>query len=199
MAGDKQSIGLLGGTFDPVHNGHLAIAKSFLASGFIDQLWILLTPDPPHKTEQTLTDYEDRLKMLRLAFQSEEKVKISDLEQQLPKPSYTVQTLRYLSKKYPDQKFYLCVGGDSIRDFKQWKNWEEILDYCELLVARRPSDNELSLDSNIVTKAHFVAHHPIEISSTAIRRQIGNGEDVANLVPRPVYAYIEKNNLYKKQ
>lgn len=192
-----RGIGLLGGSFDPVHNGHIAISESFLASGFISELWILLTPDPPHKKDKSLVDYEVRLRMLRDAFQQMDRVVISDIENKLPRPSYTIQTLQILNEKYPDENFYLCIGGDSVRDFKQWRDWKDILDYCELLVARRPSDRELQLDSNLASKAHFVTHEPVEISSTKIRKLISRGEDISNLVPPKVKEMIEKENLYK--
>lgn len=198
MANSKQAIGLLGGSFDPVHNGHVAIAKSFLASQYISTLWILLTPRPPHKTDQVLSDYEDRFKMLQSAFQALDDIKIKDIENRLPRPSYTVQTLRYLIRKYPEKKFYLCLGEDSLRDFKEWKDWEKILDFCELLVARRSTDKLANLNSAIAEKTHFVDHQQIDISSTEVRQRVAKGKDVSDLVPNQVQQIIEKDNLYKK-
>lgn len=197
MPTKDHAIGLLGGTFDPVHNGHLSIAKSFIESGLIAELWILLTPDPPHKKENALNAYEERMEMLRAAFRSMEGVRISDLEKNLPRPSYTVQTLEYLQEKYPQKTFYLCLGEDSLRNFKQWKNWKKILDCCELLVAQRPSDEQPKFDSKVLSKANFVDHQPVEVSSTEIRNRVSKGKDIAHFVPAEVERIIEQKNLYR--
>lgn len=199
MTNSGQGIGLLGGSFDPVHNGHLAIAKSFLDSDFISELWILLTPDPPHKAEKALNDYKDRLKMLRSAFQDMDCVVISEIERKMPRPSYTIQTLQYLKEEYPGTQFYLCLGEDSARDFKSWKDWKKILDHCDLLVARRHPDKEPKLDSDLTSKAHFIPHEPVETSSTMIRKFIAEGKDISELVPKKVKEIIERENLYKKR
>lgn len=196
MGKSRQAVGLLGGSFDPVHNGHVAIAKSFLDTKFISKLWILLTPEPPHKTEKALCNYEYRLKMLRAAFLDINDVEIKDIENKLPRPSYTIQTLEHLTAKYPDTKFYLCVGEDAIGDFTEWKDWKKILDLCELLVARRPSFDVKNLDSTLVDKIHFVDHHLIDISSTEIRERIAEGKDISALVPDKVHKIIRKANLY---
>lgn len=194
---DSRGIGILGGSFDPVHNGHLAIVESFLGSGYLSELWILLTPDPPHKPDQQLTDYPIRLEMLNAAFQGIDKVAIKEFEKQLPKPSYTLQTLQFIKEKYPSNKLYLCIGGDSLTHFKEWYKWESILNYCELLVARRPSSQEKKLDSELGTKTTFVPHVPIEISSTEIREKVAAGEAISELVPTNVETLIKKYNLYQ--
>lgn len=198
MEAKKEGVGLLGGSFDPVHNGHLAIARSFLDSGYISELWVLLTPDPPHKTGKSLSDYNQRLMMLKAAFEDEPNICIKDIEQQLPRPSYTVQTLAHLTNRHPDKEFYLCIGQDSLADFKQWKSWKQILDYCKLLVAKRPGNSTVDLDSRIARKTHFVEHNPVAISSTEIRQRIANEEKISKLVPPSVHRIIEQTNLYKK-
>lgn len=196
MANSKQAVGLLGGSFDPVHNGHFAIAKSFLKSGFISQLWILPAPDPPHKNGQILCDFEYRCKMLQSAFRHLNDVEIKDIENRLPRPSYTIQTLEHLKDQYPDYNFYLCMGEDSVADFKQWKDWEKILEFCELLVARRPSNQNLDLDPDVVENTHFIDHRPVDISSTDIRKRIAGGKEISELVPEQVEKIIRKANLY---
>ena len=198
METDQKGIGLLGGSFDPVHNAHLSIAKSFLDSGYLSELWVLLTPDPPHKPTASLADYEERLKMLNAAFDGEKHISVSDVERRLPSPSYTVQTLKYLTEKYPDQQFYLCIGQDSLADFKQWKNWEQILEYCQLLVARRPDNDTKSLDPGLASNLYFVDHQPIAVSSTQIREAVANGQDVSEFVPEEVARIIKQSNLYQK-
>ncbi|NGP89086.1 nicotinate (nicotinamide) nucleotide adenylyltransferase [Fodinibius halophilus] len=196
MAAGKEAIGLFGGSFDPVHNGHLSIARSFLDSGYISALWILLTPNPPHKIEQSLTSYELRLQMLKRAFAEWEDVTISDIEDRLPNPSYTVQTVRHLAKAYPGKNFYLCIGEDSAHHFTSWHRWREILSYCELLVAHRPYDKELELDPEVARDAHVIDHKPINISSTEVRNLIQSDGDISGLVPASVQDFIHQNNPY---
>lgn len=197
MNPENDTIGLLGGTFDPVHNGHLAIARSFLNSPYISELWILLTPDPPHKNEDSLSSYKHRFKMLELAFSNWDHVVISDVEKKLSKPSYTIQTLRHLNSEFPDKIFYLCVGEDSARNFKDWYQWKEILKTTELLIAQRNSSKALNLDPQVTEKAHIVSHKPVDISSTEIREKISRGQDYTNLLPKPVVNFIKEQQLYQ--
>lgn len=189
----NRRIGILGGTFDPVHCGHLRIASSFLQSGLVDKLLILLSPIPPHKQEQEQTDFTHRLEMLKLAFREIEKVWISDMEKDLEKPSYTLQTLQYLQEKHPETLFYLCIGEDSLQHFNQWYKYEEILDRVDLIVAERPGYDRSKVDRNILEHAIFVEHQPYDISSTKIRNRKSNlNEDV----PDAVADYIKEHQLY---
>ncbi len=127
----KQSVGLLGGSFDPVHNGHLSIARSFVESSYISYLWLLLTPESPHKTQQEFTDYDLRFEMLSRAFKDDDNIVVSDVEKRLPPPYYTLQTLQHVTAQHPDKKFYLCMGEDSLVHFHTWHKWHNILSCCE--------------------------------------------------------------------
>lgn len=196
MSSSNKSIGVFGGTFDPVHNGHISIAKSFLASEYIDELWVLLSPYPPHKEQQEVASYHHRLKMLKAVFDPVKNVIVSDLELRLPEPSYSVQTLSYLTGTYPDYQFYLCVGKDSIYSFTSWHRWQDILDYCELLVADRPISSRKDLPKKLTDRTHFINHDPLAVSSTEVRDKIKQGVSIANLVPPPVLQIIEKENIY---
>ena len=193
-----ERIGILGGTFDPVHNGHIAIAQSFLDSGYIDELWILPSPDPPHKQETPLTDIDLRKRMLELAFSGTENVVISNLENRLPRPSYTIRTLEFLKQEHPDTSFYLCIGEDSLSEFDTWYQPERILEEFELLVARRPGfdagDSGLDFDG----RAHMIEHDPVPISSTEIRDRIARGEDAGALIPERVLQFIHNHELYRQ-
>lgn len=191
----KPGIGLLGGTYDPVHNGHISIAESFIGSDFLKELWILLTPDPPHKQHRPAAGFDERYRMLEAAFRNMPGVTVSDIEYRLPKPSYTVQTLSYLTEKYPYEQFYLCMGGDSLAGFTTWYKWREILRYCKLLVAERPNGHE-EVDTIIEHKADFVPHEPVEISSTEIRERIAEGKSVSEYIPEEVEQIIKENKLY---
>lgn len=197
MEGQTEAVGLLGGSFDPVHNGHTAIAQSFLNSGYISSLCVLVAPKPPHKKDNSLTSYPKRMEMLRRVFSDWDDVCLSDLEQNLPTPSYTVQTLEYLANEYPDTMFYWCVGGDSAQNFTSWHRWQDILDYCELLVAQRPTTESLALDPQVAQKAHIVDHEPLDISSTKVRNEVAKGNDISSLVTPAVLDFIKSENLYK--
>lgn len=197
MNDNKPGIGLLGGTFDPVHNGHISIAKSFRQSKYLNELWILLTPDPPHKPDLPVAGFDIRYKMLQAAMNGYDDIKISDIERKLPKPSYTVQTLAHLNNEYPDKNFYLCMGEDSLAGFKSWHKWQEILRYCMLLVAERPNGHA-KFDTLIEKHAYFIPHDPIEISSTEIRKRIASGKDITRFVPGKVEDIINKYNLYRQ-
>lgn len=191
-----QNIGLFGGTFDPVHNGHISISKAFLSSGLIDELWILLTPDPPHKQNNVHADYADRRQMLNLAFTHEKRVRISTVENTLPSPSYSIQTIHHLKKRYPEYNFFLCIGGDSLSSFHKWYKYREILDECELIVAHRPGFNESNIPIEIKNKAHFINNRPLDISSTEIRNRCSKGEKIKHLLPQSVADYIQDKQLY---
>lgn len=198
MNASKQAVGLLGGSFDPVHNGHISIAESFITSDYISELWVLLTPESPHKRDEpTAVDYDLRLKMLSHAFRDRPNIVISDIEQQLSPPYYTVETLRFLTEKYTDKRFYLCMGSDSLTHFHKWHRWKEILQYCNLLVASRPSQHSNNLAPEIAEQSHYIPHKPVDISSTQIREKIGNGEDITDLVPPSVAEITSKFKLYR--
>lgn len=189
-------IGLFGGTFDPVHNGHISIAQSFLQSDLIDELWVLLTPYPPHKTSEYQTPYEIRLEMLEKAFSGISNLFIKTIENELPKPSYSVQTIRYLKKHLPDNTYFYCMGEDSLAKFHTWKYYEEILDECELLVAQRPGETHEDVEDKILQRTHFVDHTPLNVSSSGIREKVADGTSITDRVPEEVVKVIEKEQLY---
>ena len=190
-------IGLFGGTFDPVHNGHVSIARSFLSSGYIDELWVLLTPYPPHKRESEHTGYDLRHRMLTSAFQEIEHTRILTIENELPKPSYTYRTIQHLKKLDPTKAFFFCLGEDSLQHFHTWKEFGKILVEAELLVAQRPGANHDSVQSEILKHSRFVDHTPVDISSSDIKMKIRNGENFDDFIPPQVQAIINENGLYQ--
>lgn len=193
-------VGLFGGTFDPVHAGHVSLVNSFLDSGIIDELWILPSPDPPHKTDKQITPFEHRKKMLQLVFAHTDKVRVNDLELKLPLPSYTIQTIQYLKQKFPETTFYLCIGGDSLVNFESWYKPDKIIEECELLVAERPDNKKEDMRQNFLEKARFVKHTPVEISGTELRKRLKNdGESITSDIPEAALTYIQENGLYKNQ
>lgn len=192
-----KKIGLFGGTFDPVHIGHVSIAKAFLNSGQIDELWILLTPFPPHKKKQKHAHYTLRFNMLQLAFEEIKSVSIITIENELPEPSYTYQSIAHLKALYPEYNFVFCMGEDSLANFSTWKHYNRILDQVKLLVARRPGESHFSVEKHILLKTIFVDHEPVEVASSEIRELIDNEEDVKRFLPLNVYELIEKEGLYR--
>tara|TARA_R110002096_G_scaffold231766_9_gene421559 strand:+ start:820 stop:1398 length:579 start_codon:yes stop_codon:yes gene_type:complete len=191
-----KKVGLFGGTFDPVHNGHISIARSFIDSGNIEELWILLTPNPPHKIDGDQVKYTTRLSMLKKAFEGID-VSILTIENDLPKPSYTFQTIRYLKKEYSNYVFYFCMGEDSLAQFHTWKFFKEILEEADLLVAKRPGNEHKKVLPEILSQTTFVSHLPVPISSSEIRTAVAKGNDVKTLVPPEVLELIVKEHLYK--
>lgn len=191
-----KAIGLLGGSFDPVHNGHVAIARAYLNSKFIDRLYVILSPDPPHKNDRELTIFEHRKKMLDLAFKEIENLVISTVEKELPIPSYTVNTVNYFAGKFPGTKLYLCIGEDSFFEFNDWYKWEEILAKCTLLVAKRPNIDYRSIPEQLKDNARFIDNTEVDISSSNIRDKIRMGKHVKDLLPEKVYSYIKQHHLY---
>lgn len=188
-------IGIFGGSFDPVHNGHIRIVKSFLSSGVIDDLMILLTPDPPHKDSNAQAGFDERFEMLKIAFDGMENVHISDLENKLPRPSYTYQTIEFLQQENPDTAWFLCIGEDSLSTFHTWYRYKDILARVTLLVAERPGFVNSETDPGILEKTIFVKHNPVDISSTKIRNEKGN--DLSSSVPEAVAGYIREHQLYQ--
>lgn len=190
----EKRVGIFGGSFDPVHKGHIHIAQSFLRSGLIEQLLILLTPSPPHKKSADQTEYSHRFEMLQLAFQSFDQVQVSDLERELPQPSFTLQTIEYLQEQYVDTIFYLCMGEDSLRDFHKWYHYKEILERVVLLIAKRPGFDSSTVDSEILEHVIFIDHEPVAVSSTEIRKNFALKK---KNVPTDVFDYIKNQQLYR--
>lgn len=189
-----QRTGILGGSFDPVHNGHLRIAESFLNSGLIEKLLVIPAPTPPHKTALQV-EFTHRMEMLKLAFQHQNSVEISDLEAHLPAPSYSIQTIQYLQDRNPENVYYLCLGEDSLIHFHSWHRYREIIQKVTLLIAERPGFDSSAVDQELLENSIFVDHDPYELSSTEIREtKIGNIE--LSRIPKPVLKYINDHNLY---
>ena len=173
-------IGLFGGSFNPIHNGHISLAKQLKEKAGLDEVWLMVSPQNPLKQEQVLLNDELRLQMARLAVENVEGIVVSDYEMHLPKPSYTWNTLQALSKDYPDEEFVLMIGGDNWQLFDRWYRAEDIKANYEMVVyTRTPGDPGY-----------------IDISSTDIRRRIREGRGIRRLVPKAVADYIKENKLY---
>jgi nicotinate-nucleotide adenylyltransferase len=190
----NKRIGLFGGSFDPIHFGHLAILRSFLSSGYIDELWLLVNPHPPHK-QNTDASYTDRLNMVDLATKEISECLISRIEEDLPVPNYSYKTIDYVIDTLAYPEVYFCLGSDSIDSFRSWKDYEKILERVRLLVAQRKAD--FTLPVYLKSKAVLVEHELMTISSTDLRGKLQMGEPLDEYLHATTIDYISKHNLYR--
>lgn len=184
-------IGLFGGSFNPIHNAHIALASTIRNIMALDEVWFLVSPQNPLKKATDLLDENTRYELTALALEGEEGLKASNYEFHLPRPSYTWNTLQHLTADYPDCTFYLVIGGDNWNKFSKWAHHEEIIANHHIIVYPRPGckiDTE-SLPSTV----HVVDTPLMDISSTMIRERIRCGEDISEYVPYAVAAYIEQH------
>lgn len=190
-----ERIGILGGSFNPVHIGHIMVAVYLTQWKIVDRVWLTLSPQNPLKDFDTLIPDLKRLEMLKIACKDVENVEICDIELSMPRPSFTIDTLKYLSKRYPNKKFKLVIGSDNWNAFDHWKNGDEILEDYGVIVYPRPGKE---IKNQFVDGMDFVHSPSIDLSSTFIRQAILKGKDVKYYLPVGVYEYIKANNLYTK-
>jgi len=188
-------LGILGGTFNPIHNGHLAMAEKALQEFKLDEIVFIPTNIPPHKDLAELIDKENRLNMVKLAIEGKEKFSISRIELDREEKSYAIDTFKALSKN--GDKLYYIIGMDSLNEMMEWKDPLDLFNYCEFIVAKRPGENE---DSPLL-KSHadkiYVMDLNEDISATNIRHMIVEGERVSKLIPKKVLEYIQDKGLYQ--
>lgn len=188
--------GLFFGSFNPIHIGHLAIANYISEFSDLDEIWLVISPQNPLKEKKSLLNEYERLHMVELALNNNPKIKSSDIEFRLPKPSFTIDTLTYLSEKYPKNEFALILGTDNFESFHKWKNYEEILKHHKLYVYPRPN-YDLGEYKNHTSVKQINA--PImEISSSFIRKSIKEGKNIKYFLPESVYNYINEMFFYRK-
>lgn len=189
-------IGLFFGSFNPIHIGHMAIANYMVEFTDMDQLWFVVSPHNPLKEKKNLLGQQQRLYMVNVAVEDFPKFKSSNIEFDLPQPSYTVNTLAHLKEKYPQHTFSLIIGQDNLVTFDKWKNYEEILKQFKLYVYPRPDCEKSKFDShpNVV----FTQAPMMDISSTFIRNAIKEKKDVRFFLPEKAWEYVDSMNFYKK-
>lgn len=185
----EKYVGLFFGSFNPIHNGHLAIARYLLQQGYCAQVWFIVSPCNPWKKDQELLDERCRLQMVRKAIQDDRRMRASDIEFSMPRPSYTYQTLQALQVRYPRRHFQLIIGGDNLSRFHDWRNYAEILASFPLLVYPRPG---IKLPEHLPPSV-TVADAPLTtVSSTEIREKLRRGEDISALVPAAILPLVQK-------
>jgi len=186
-------IGLYFGSFNPVHNGHLIIANHVLNTTDLQQVWFVVSPQNPLKKSSSLLNEYHRLHLVKSAIDGEKNLKASSIEFQLPKPSYTIDTLTHLKEKFPQHEFSIIMGSDSFVNLEKWKNYQVLLTNYSIYIYLRPGFKTDSCQKNIT-----VLNAPlIEISSTRIRELLKAGKSIRYLVPDIVKEEIENNNYYK--
>ena len=188
-------IGLYFGSFNPVHIAHLIIANHILNETEIEKVWFVVSPQNPFKEESNLLNEYHRLHLVRLATEDDIRIKASDIEFTLPKPSYTSTTLAYLADKYPEHEFGIIMGSDSFQNLHKWKNYEVILKNYPLYVYVRPGFNAAN---NVGGDLHILDAPLLQISSTQIRKYIQEGKSARYMLPEKVLDEIEKGGYYKK-
>ena len=191
---DRIRTAVFGGTFDPLHNGHIAIAKSVLEQGLADEVWMLITPCNPWKNDQDLLDDRLRYDMAVEAVKDIKGIIVSDYEFNLPQPSFTANTLRHLSADYPDREFILTIGADNWVKFDEWREYDFILANYPIIVYPRKGCEVKELPASVT-----LLNLPLEnISSTDIRNLVSKGEPIDHLVPISVSRTIKEKKLYQK-
>ena len=189
-------IGLYFGSFNPVHVGHLIIANHILNQTDIERVWFILSPQNPFKQNHSLLNEYDRLHLLRTATEDDPRIRVSDIEFALPKPSYTSVTLAHLSEKYPDQEFILIMGSDSFQNLPKWKNAEWIMKHYPVYVYMRPG---FEVKESQQAQWQTVQAPLLEISATHIRHLVQEGKSIRYLVPESVREEIEKAGFYRQK
>ena len=217
--------GILGGTFDPVHFGHLRLAEEARINFGLDRVLFLPSKIPPHKTEKRITSSTERIKLLQLAIKDNVNFGIELHDTEINSPSYTVDTLDFLNKKYPDDELYFIIGMDLFKGLNTWKNYRKLFELSNFIVARRPPFKEIDFYSTasfvppfygddinefkINGEKEFLEHISgkriyffkstlLDISSSEIRDFVKNGISVKYLIPDDVLKFITKKNLYKE-
>jgi nicotinate-nucleotide adenylyltransferase len=199
-------LGIFGGTFDPVHFGHLALAEECLAVAGLDEVWLVPAASPPHKGEKKLSRFDQRKEMLELAIAGNEKFKVEPMEADRPGPSFTSDTLEEIQKRKPNDELFLIIGGDSALEFSTWKDPAKIASLATIIVRIRPGVNmpteqefisQLGKELGVLPKVIFVAGPPyLDVSSSLLKERVSNNKSVRYLLPRAVEVYIQQKKLY---
>ncbi len=186
-------IGLYFGSFNPIHVGHLIIASHLADHSALNQIWFVVSPHNPLKPSASLLNEYHRLHLVQTAVQEDLRFRVTDVEFKLPKPSYTIDTLTYLTEKYPENEFTVIMGTDSFQNINKWKNADLLLKNYFFILYPRPGFEV----SNVPTNVQIVTAPLLEISATAIRKNIKDGRSIRYLVPDNVREEIERSGYYK--
>ncbi|MBL7859903.1 MAG: nicotinate-nucleotide adenylyltransferase [Cyclobacteriaceae bacterium] len=190
-----QKIGLFFGSFNPIHIGHMIIANIMAENTDLNKVWFVVSPQNPFKPSKGLLHEFDRYDLVKAAIAENYKLEVTDVEFQLPKPSYTIHTLAHLTEKHPGKEFKVIIGGDNLENFSKWKNHNQILDQFGLYVYPRPgvTNSEIARHPNV----KMIDAPQLEISATYIRDCIKHNKSIRYLVSEPVEQLIRLKNFYR--
>lgn len=188
------NVGLYFGSFNPIHIGHLIIASHIINNTDLSELWFVISPQNPFKNKTALLNENHRLRLVKTAIEGEQHLRASNVEFKLPRPSYTIDTLTYLSEKFQNNKFSIIMGSDSFQNLEKWKNYESLVSNYPIYIYKRPG---FEIVKKKIADIIFLEAPLLEISSTHIRELIRKGKSIRYLVPDSVKEEIELNNYYK--
>ena len=193
-----KKIGLFFGSFNPIHIGHLILANYILENSDMDELWFVVSPQNPFKDKKSLLTDHNRLDMVQLAVKNYPKMRASNVEFSLPKPSYTIDTLTYLKEKYPNYSFALIMGEDNLDSLSKWKNSEKLMSDYQIIVYPRTFEGEKKDSEYLQHENINMVNAPIiELSATEIRNMIKEGKNVRPMLPPEVFEYLDGSSFYK--
>jgi nicotinate-nucleotide adenylyltransferase len=188
-------VGLFFGSFNPIHIGHLIIGNIMVETTDLEQVWYIVSPQNPLKASASLIHEFDRYDMVQAAVNDAYHLKVSDIEFNMPKPSYTVDTLAYLADRHPEHHFSLIIGEDNLRSLPKWKNYKTIVENYGLYVYPRPNGKKSTLENE--ANVQFIQAPILDISATYIRGLVKNNKSIKFLVPDAVAQLIESRKLYQ--
>lgn len=193
-----KKVGLFFGSFNPIHIGHLILSNYIIEHSDMDELWIVVSPQNPFKEKKTLLNDHNRLDMVELAVKNYPKMRASNIEFSLPKPSYTIDTLTYLKEKHPNYSFALIMGEDNLEGLKKWKNSEKIINDYQIIVYPRYFDKKNEEAEYLQHENIKLINAPIiELSATEIRKMIKENKNVRPMLPPEVFEYLDGSSFYK--
>ena len=193
-------IGLFFGSFNPIHIGHLILANYILEKSDMDQVWFVVSPQNPFKEKKSLLKDYNRLDMVNLALTNYPKMRASNVEFSMPKPSYTTDTLAYLKEKFPENSFALIMGEDNLKSLHKWKNAENLIENNQIIVYPRKVQTEAAEEKNPYLdhkNIHLIDAPILELSATQIREMIKEHQNVRPMLPPEVFEYLDGSNFYK--
>lgn len=188
-------IGLFFGSFNPIHNGHITLANYMLNNSDLDYIWFVISPQNPFKYKDSLLLESERLKMVNMSIVDNPRLKANNIEFKLPKPSYTIDTLKILSERHKEYEFVLMMGTDNLENFHKWKDYENILEKYEIYVYPRSTSDGGTLKNH--PKVKMFNSNLNELSSTFIRNEIKENREIKNFLPLVVNNYIQRKGFYK--
>ena len=193
----KKRLGILGGTFDPIHSGHLILAEQLKEELKLQKVIFIPSANPPHKENCPISSAKDRLQMVKIAIRDNPDFLISDIELKRKGKSYTIDTLTRIVKLYKDSELFFLLGSDAINELQDWKEPEKIFQKVKVVIALRPGFDRINPENRFVKRSLLIPINGLNISSTQVRERVRQGKSIRYLVPQGVEEFIQSKNLYR--